>query len=169
MNYEFFLRYRLSDSNHSHDELLEKLGDSGCTDALVGLGAASRLVLEFSRKNRSARLAIQSALNDVRRAIPDVELIEVGPDFVGLTDVASNVGVSRQNLRQLMITHIDSFPLPVHEGGTSIWHLHDLLLWFRQRKLYDIRDEEIEIAKVTMHINWQMQEQTKNTSVLVSN
>lgn len=153
MNYEFFLRYRLRGPSLTHNDLLERLGEAGCTDALVGLGAASRLVLEFNRKSRSARQAIQSAVKNVQRALPDAELIEVGPDFVGLTEVASNVGVSRQNLRKLMVTHNDSFPLPVHEGNASIWHFHDLLLWFRQRKLYEIEDEEIEIAKIAMQVN----------------
>lgn len=153
MKYEFFLRYRLVHTDHSDDELLEKLGQAGCTDALVGIGAAGRLALDFSRKSPSARQAIESALKDVRRALPGAQLVEAGPDFVGLTEVASRVGVSRQNLRKLMMTHHDSFPIPIHEGKSSIWHLHDLLQWFRKRQMYQISEDAIETSKTVMQVN----------------
>ena len=153
MKYEFFLRYRLTETDLSDDELLERLGGAGCTDALVGIGAAGRLALDFSRSSRSARQSIESALKDVRRALPRAQLVEAGPDFVGLTEVANSVGVSRQNLRKLMMTHHDSFPIPIHEGQSSIWHLHDLLQWFRQRQMYQISEDAIETSKTAMKVN----------------
>ncbi len=51
-----------------------------------------------------------SALRDVKKAVPGAELIEVTPDFVGLTDVAELIGVSRQNMRKLMLAHAATFP-----------------------------------------------------------
>jgi predicted DNA-binding transcriptional regulator AlpA len=60
---------------------------------------------------------------DVRSAVPGAWLIEVAPDLVGLTDVADIVGVSRQNMRKLMQTHPGSFPVPVHQGNSSIWRM----------------------------------------------
>ena len=51
-----------------------------------------------------------SALPHVKKAIRNAELIEVTPDFVGLTDVAELVGVSRQNMRKLMLGHPGTFP-----------------------------------------------------------
>lgn len=44
-----------------------------------------------------------------------------------MTDVAEIVGVSRQNMRNLMLAHPGSFPAPVHAGGTSIWYSADVL------------------------------------------
>ncbi|MDN5871104.1 MAG: hypothetical protein L0H73_10365 [Nitrococcus sp.] len=72
----------------------------------------------------------------MRRAVPTARLVEAAPDFVGLTDVAEIVGVSRQNMRKLMLAHPDSFPAPVHEGSASIWHLVDVLEWLQDRGSY---------------------------------
>src|SRR3712207_569678 len=102
MEYEFTLKYKLDPKDADHDELVERLGAAGCTDALVGLGMAGHLGLEFVREAASAEDAILSALADVKGAIPGAKLIEVGPDFVGLSDVADLVGVTRQNMRKLM-------------------------------------------------------------------
>ena len=71
--------------------------------------------MNFTRDHDSAEKAVISALKDVNRAIPEAKLLEVAdPDFVGLTDVAELVGVTRQNMRKLMMTHTDSFPAAVH-------------------------------------------------------
>lgn len=60
-----------------------------------------------------AGIAVCRALASVRIAVPTAKLIEVVPDLVGLTDVADIVGVSRQNMRKLMLAHPDKFPAPV--------------------------------------------------------
>ena len=36
--YSFILRYRLSAEDRDADALVERLGEAGCTDALVGVG-----------------------------------------------------------------------------------------------------------------------------------
>lgn len=59
-------------------------------------------------------------------------------DLVELTDVADIVGVSRQNMRKLMLAHPGSFPAPVHEGGASIWHLADVLAWLQAKGSYSL-------------------------------
>jgi len=113
IEYTFTLKYRLSDDDRDANELVERLGEAGCTDALVGVGIAGRLALEFTREAESAQIAVRSALEDVKNAIPSAMLVEVSPDFVGLTEVAEIMGVSRQNMRKLMLANND-FPLPVH-------------------------------------------------------
>ncbi|WP_246766724.1 DNA-binding protein, partial [Bordetella pertussis] len=97
MEYLFTLKYQLADADSDLDALVERLGEAGCDDALVGMGLPGRLVLEFTREADSAEAAVRSALADVRRAMPTAALIEAAPDLVGLTDVAQIVGVSRQN------------------------------------------------------------------------
>lgn len=94
-----------------------------------------------------------SALADVRRAVPSVKLIEVAPDLVGLTDVAEIVGVSRQNMRKLMLTHPSSFPTPVHEGSTSIWHLADVLSWLQAKGSYPLARSVLDVAQVALQVN----------------
>lgn len=133
MEYTFTLKYQLADNERDPDVLVERLGEAGCDDALVGIGLPGRLALEFTREAESADAAVRSALADVRNAVPSAKLIEVAPDLVGLTDVAEMVGVSRQNMRKLMLANPGSFPAPVHEGSASIWHLADVLAWLQVR------------------------------------
>ncbi|CAB3867492.1 DNA-binding protein [Achromobacter sp. ACM02] len=153
MEYTFTLKYQLADGDHDMDALVERLGAAGCDDALVGTGLPGRIALEFTREAESAESAMRSALADVRRAVPTAKLIEAAPDLVGLTDVAEIVGVSRQNMRKLMLAYPDSFPLPVHEGSTSIWHLADVLAWLQAKGGYPQVEQVMDVARVALQVN----------------
>jgi hypothetical protein len=154
MEYEFTLRLKLAADDADADEVVERLGIAGCDDAVVGIGQPGRIALNFIRDDDSAEKAVISALKDVKRAIPGAKLLEVSPDFVGLTDVAELVGVTRQNMRKLMTTHTDSFPAAVHEGSTAIWHLAHVLQWLNDRDGYRIEQALIDVAYIAMQINF---------------
>lgn len=153
MEFTFTLKYQLTEVDHDPVALVERLGEAGCDDALVGVGLPGRLALEFVRDAQSAEAALRSALEDVRRALPSAQLIEVSPDLVGLTDVAAIVGVSRQNMRKLMLAHPDSFPAPVHDGSTSIWHLADVLAWLQAKGSYGMTSSVVDIARAALQVN----------------
>ena len=153
MDYEFTLRYQLSEEDADHDELVERLGAAGCDDAVIGIGQPGRIALAFTREASSADKALVSALSDVKQAIPSARLIEALPDFVGLTDVAEAVGVSRQNMRKLMLSYATSFPAPVHEGASSVWHLADVIEWLLARGSYDIQAGLAEVATTNKQVN----------------
>ncbi|CAM2149575.1 prophage regulatory protein [Pararobbsia alpina] len=153
MEYSFTLKYQLTDDDRDIDSLVERLGEAGCTDALVGIGQPGRLALEFVREAPDADAAVRSALADVRSALPSVKLIEASPDLVGLTDVAELVGVSRQNMRKLMLANPGSFPTPVHEGSASLWHLADVLAWLQTKGTYLLAKELFDVAKVALQVN----------------
>lgn len=153
MEYIFTLKYQLADHDSDPDALVERLGAAGCDDALVGVGQPGRLALEFSREADSAEEAIHTALADVKKAIHSARLIEVSPDLVGLTDVADIVGISRQAMRKLMLTHRTTFPIPVHEGSASIWHLADVLDWLKARGGYPFDASVLEAARVALEVN----------------
>ena len=93
------------------------------------------------------------ASSDVRAALPEAILIEAAPDYVGLSDVADSVGVTRQNLRKLMLQHHASFPLPIHEGKAVMWHLSDMLQWLQQKMAYKVRESDLQLAEVTKQVN----------------
>jgi hypothetical protein len=76
MEYTFTLKYQLPDGDDSVDDVVERLGSSGCDDALVGIGRAGYLSLEFTRESISAEAALRSALSDVKRAVPSAQLVE---------------------------------------------------------------------------------------------
>lgn len=152
MEYEFTLKYQLSD-DQDLDALVERLGAAGCDDAVVGIGQPGRLALAFAREAASAHEAMRSALADVHRVIPTAQLIEASPDLVGLTDVAQLVGVSRQNMRKLMLSHHRSFPAPVHDGSLSLWHLADVLAWMQARGSHAVTHAVLELALAAMQVN----------------
>jgi hypothetical protein len=153
MEYTFTLKYQLAEGPHDLDILMERLGAAGCEDALVGMGQSGRVALEFTREAPSAQAAFVSALADVRQALPDARLIEAVPDYVGLTDAAEVIGVTRQNMRKLMIAHAKHFPAPVHCGTTAIWHLVDILRWLEARGSYQLRAGLVEVAATAMQVN----------------
>jgi hypothetical protein len=153
MEYEFTLKFALPANHRPIDDLVEQLGENGCDDALVGIGQAGRVALEFTREADSAKSAIFSALAAVKAAIPGAKLLEVTPDFVGLSDIADCVGVTRQNMRKLTLTHKDHFPVPVHEGSAVLWHLSPVLVWLRENANYTISPMLLEVAHIAMQIN----------------
>lgn len=153
MKYNFVLRFKLAEGSAEVNDLVERLGEAGCNDALVGIGQPGRIALNFTREAKSARQAFVSALEDVRRAIPDAELIEASPDLAGLTDIAELVGVTRQNMRKLMVSHARTFPAPIHEGSVSLWHLAPVLEWLGAQAGYEIERALIEISRMAMRIN----------------
>lgn len=133
MEFSFNLNFQLSGDDANHDELVERLGAAGCDDAVVGIGQAGRIALEFIRDADHALAALTGAIADVQRAIPSAKLIEAGPDLVGLDDIADIAGVSRQYMRKLAVTQFATFPLPVHEGNSALWHLDEVLGWMQNR------------------------------------
>lgn len=153
MEYVFTLKYQLAHVDDDPAALVDQLAEAGCDDAMVGIGQPGRLALEFSREAATAEAALRSALADVHSAVPTASLIEVSPDLVGLTDVADAVGVSRQNMRKLMLSHVGSFPAPVHEGTTSLWHLADVLAWLQAKGGYTLSDELMQVAQVALQVN----------------
>ncbi|MET0962721.1 MAG: DNA-binding protein [Noviherbaspirillum sp.] len=152
MEYTFTLKYQLGADDSDAAALVERLGAAGCDDALVRTGQAGRIALEFTREANSAQATLQSALQDVRRAIPGAKLTEAGPDYVGLSDVADMLAMSRQNLHKLMLKHVAGFPPPVHEGSASVWRLADLLAWLSERG-YAPDAALVEVAGSTRQVN----------------
>ena len=153
MEYTFTLKYQLAEHDSDANALVERLGEAGCDDALVGIGQPGRMALEFTREAESAQVAVRSALADVKRAVPLAKLVEAVPDFVGLTDVAELVGVSRQAMRKLMLSHAATFPAPVHEGSASIWHLAEVLCWLEEKGGYTLERKMLDTARVALEVN----------------
>jgi hypothetical protein len=151
--YEFTLTFAHSAAPADIDDVVERLGAAGCDDATVGIGRWGRLALAFTREAETAGAAVRSALADVRAAVPDARLAEASPDLVGLSDVAALLGVTRQNVRKLILACDAPAPVPVHEGRPTIWRLAKVLTWLRDEKQYRVRPELAEVALATMQAN----------------
>lgn len=153
--YEFTLTFRLADSNENAEKYIDALAEHGCDDALVGLGKLGSISLDFSREAKTAIEALSSAVQNVCHAIPDATLIEVGPDFVGLTDIADMLGVSRQYARKLVLSNVGSFPDPIYQGSPSLWSLADVTDWLQHNaKLKNSAEDLVEMARLTRQINF---------------
>jgi hypothetical protein len=166
MEFTFKLSYQLSGDDADPDALVERLGEAGCDDALIGIGQPGRIALEFTREADNAFAALTSALADVKKAAPTAKLIEAGPDLVGLTDIADVVGVTRQNMRKLAVTNFSTFPAPVHEGSSALWHLVDVLHWMLPRGGYNVDPSTVEVATTAKQLNLARQNQQLKPEVL---
>ena len=151
--YEFALKFALPSCDVDLDDYVERLAEAGCEDAIVGIGQKGRIALSFIREAASAEEAIYSGLADVRNALPDATLIEASPDFVGVSDVAQLLSVSRQNIRKLILNCHALPPAPFHEGTSSIWRLAKVLMWLRAEKGYAIDDQLLDLAQTNMQVN----------------
>ncbi|WP_310481053.1 DNA-binding protein [Chamaesiphon sp. VAR_48_metabat_403] len=152
--YSFTLKFNFSNPQLDPNSYIEQLYESGCDDALIGIGKQGCISLDFIREASSAFGAVSSAISDVKKAIQNATLIEAAPDFVGLTDTAKILGCTRQNVRNLIFNSEMRSPFPIYEGTPSIWHLAEILTWLKEDKLYAIDDALLEIAKVNMEFNF---------------
>ena len=151
--YEFELKFRLPKTSKDPNDFVERLAEAGCTDALVGIGQTGRIAFHFARDSHSAFAAILSAVNDIKQAIPEATLIEAAPDLVGLSDIAKILGYSRQNIRKLMMNNLVSFPAPIHDGKTALWHLSSILTWVKEGNRYQIDELLLDVANTNMQLN----------------
>ncbi|USR92109.1 hypothetical protein NEA10_05135 [Phormidium yuhuli AB48] len=152
-NYDFTVTFNLPDSEPHPSHYVDILHVNGCDDALVGVGRLGKIALNFTRNASSAAEAVHSAIADVKRAIPEANLIDVSPDLISITDVAKHLGCTRQNIRNLLITGGANSPHPVYHGTPSIWHLSDILTWLIKEKNYQIDPELLELSQVNRDLN----------------
>lgn len=150
--FTFTLSYKLPESTADLDKAVDQLYQNGCDDALIGTGLPGRIALEFVREAETAEAAITSAHADVLQTLPEATLIEVAPDYAGLTDIAAIVGVSRQQMRKNYEQNA-SFPAPVHAGTSTIWRLADVLDWISQHRSYSYSEQVRAVAQCAARIN----------------
>lgn len=151
--YDFTVKFNLENSLADPDDFIDRLYAGGCDDALIGIGNKKYVALNFIREGSSAYEAISSAINDVKKVISGVTLIEAAPDLVGLTDAAKILGYTQQHITNLILESDSKFPIPVYEGAHSIWHLAEILIWLRENRTHSIDDTLLDIAQTNMNIN----------------
>lgn len=149
--YQFELTFKLPQGEEP-DQYFAELENS-CSDAIIGTGQTGYMAFDFTRESSSAYDAIVSAVVDVKKVIPEASLTEATPDFVGLTDVADLLGFTRQYMRKLMVNSGTTFPSPVHEGKSSLWHLSNILHWLKENNKVEVEDELIDVAMVNKKFN----------------
>ncbi|MGK7898382.1 MAG: DNA-binding protein, partial [Xenococcus sp. (in: cyanobacteria)] len=99
--YDFALIFKLADEIDS-EIYLDAIYEAGCNDASVCMGKIGWMELDFIRCSHSASEAIESAIADVNRAVPNAVLKHISPDIVGITEIATIMNCSRQYVRQMI-------------------------------------------------------------------
>lgn len=155
-DYSFVLIFSLPDQEADPEAYLDALYEAGCDDASVGIGRLGMIGLDFTRQAPSADQAVRSAVEAVRKAIPGAELVQAGPDLVGLTETAEAFGFSRQNMRKYATGHAAgraAFPAPAFIGEPTLWHMAEVALWLRNNTSVPVSDDLIAVATAAARIN----------------
>lgn len=150
--YEFLLTFAVPGSLGRERWIDEQL-ETCCGDARASRSGAHLITLRVLREDDSAHEAMVSAIADVRRAVPLARLVEAGPDYVGLSDIAAEFDVARQTMRKLLVGGLRPAPLPVHEGHHAMWRLALVLGWLREEKHYPVDDALDETAWAAFQAN----------------
>jgi hypothetical protein len=74
--YEFELLFKVN-SSEEMNVLIDRLYEAGCDDALIGSGKSGVIGLSFTREAASAAEAFESAIKDVKKAIPTASLLMI--------------------------------------------------------------------------------------------
>jgi len=155
-DYTFVLTFSLPDQEADPEAYLDALYEAGCDDASVGIGRLGMIGLDFTRQAQSAEQAVRSAIEAVRKAIPGAELVQAGPDLVGLTETAEAFGFSRQNMRKYATGHTAgraAFPVPAFIGEPTLWHMAEVALWLKANTAVPVPDDLIAVATAAARIN----------------
>jgi hypothetical protein len=160
--YSFMLNFNLPSRGDDPEKYLDALFEAGCDDASVGVGQFGMVGLDFTRCAQSAEDALRSAIQNVQTAIPGANLVQVGPDLVGLTEMAEIFGFSRQNMRKYATSRSwvhDAFPAPTIIGEPSLWHLAEIAVWLRLNTAVKPPPGLLEVSKVAAQINFEVEGQ----------
>lgn len=149
--YNFSLTFELKDATVDPKIYLDLLYESGCDDAVIGIGKKGNIGLDFMRESNSGYDAIYSAINNVKAVIPDANLVMVSPDIVGVKDLADIFDCTRQNIQKIVSK--PSFPNSIYKNNQAIWYLTTVLDWLIKNSNFKVNQELVEIAKLSRHIN----------------
>lgn len=165
--YDFTLTFALSQDRNDPEDCLDALYEAGCDDALVGTSMLGSIALNFSRTAKSAEIAIRQAVQDVQKAIPDAELIELKPDLVGISDIAALLKCTRQNVRRMATADNSTFPSPCVSGSVPLWHYYEVAIWLLKNSRIKIKPKakDVEIARVAYQKNLDVQRSRFQTSI----
>lgn len=130
--YEFTLKYHIGDKSLSMDDIDDRLFEAGCGDALIGHNGNGQFSLDFCREANTAWRAVLSAMRCVEKALPEARITEAKPDYVGVSDVASILNVSRQYIQKLIANEVLNLPPVTIVGKSTVYRLAPMIEEFKR-------------------------------------
>lgn len=115
---------------------LDALQEAGCDDAaFMGPAADGSFTAEFDREAESFAAAVVSALDAIRSALPDAQLLRVLPDdLVTIAAIAGRTGRTDESVRLLAQGRRGPGGFPSAAGWinekTQVWRWADVVRWF---------------------------------------
>ncbi|MFG3442972.1 helix-turn-helix transcriptional regulator [Nonomuraea sp. NPDC047897] len=137
-------------------------------DAMLFRGGGVDL-LDIAFDGESALDAAMSAARSITHCVPQLRLLRLHRDLVGIPEIAERVGVTRQNVHQWVTgrrRHKDlcAFPAPEGTAGRAqVWLWVEVNAWLKQRGLDDgvDRPDRNEMADIDSALNCELQHRTK--------
>lgn len=169
--YEFVLRFQLPKGESQAEEYLDALYEAGCDDSVVGVGLPGYIGLDFCREAISAEQAVISAVQDVKRAIPEAKLVEVTPDLLNISEIADFLSprlqkVSRQAMRKYAFGQVAKvktrFPAAAVSSSSPLWHLDEVVRWLVENNKADESKAQtlLDTSKTARALNVRLQAKT---------
>ncbi|NQZ07455.1 MAG: DNA-binding protein [Algicola sp.] len=154
--YTFELIFKLN-KGESPDQHLDVLYEAGCDDATVGTGVHGFLGLSFIRESTCVQTAVETAIKNVKQAIPHAQLERAAPDLLNLSELAFLFGFTKQNMRKYARGEVTSvtkdFPTPVITGKTSYWHAARIAHWLNEQGVVKISDDKLNTLLALWSLN----------------
>ena len=162
-NYQFQIIFSLH-SNEDAEQYLDTLFETGCDDAVMGVGKTGYLAADFTRESSTAFDAIKSAIEAITQAIPHAKLIKAGPYIANLSEMANLFGCTKQNLSKYARGESASnepFPCSIVSGKVDYWYVLDVAIWLFKKNKLNIQDNDIDTLKAIHDLNVAIEE-TRN-------
>jgi hypothetical protein len=117
------------------DEVLDRLYEAGCDDAMFGERDGVTFA-DFTRQADSLREAVITAIRDVQKAGIGARVVHVEPDeFVTMSEIARRLEVTREGVRKWVLGARGPGRFPPPAGHLSqkspLWRWTDVVNWFR--------------------------------------
>jgi hypothetical protein len=152
--YQFELVFRIGEGKNPMD-YQDALFEAGCDDATMGVGRIGYLGAMFDREANNAIDAIESAINDIRKAIPESLVEKVEPFMMNTIDIGIRYGLSKASVSKYVLGkdnkrgNKEPFPEQIH----SAWYAVDVSKWFKKNTTVKIDNSEIEMVGVVHLLN----------------
>jgi hypothetical protein len=123
----------------SLEEYLDAFAAAGCDDAaFMGPATDGTFLAEFDRESPEFVPAVASAIDDLRGAVPGLQVLRVTPDdLVTVSAIADRTGRSDESIRLLIRGDRGPGAFPPAAGRinekTQIWRWADVAKWFEEQ------------------------------------